>query len=258
MFSIRELGTSSFNATPENLHSAAWLWAVFDCNRGWHFFDEYLYQKALQRNLTSYDIKFFANFYSVGRTLVLQPQEPCKEVKAQKIENIYSSVADFLNTLPEGTEGLSVFVQMQELLKAWIGSRSTITFCAKIAWFIDPDHWMMHDGLSRAGLKALDSSLTKTRIERDFQVCFAETFSPEHHEIAKNVLRDLLIDYPFPNRVIDKYLLLRGSADLTSNEPWISWLKWKATNYLQQNSEADFDSALRELAKLPGKHIVEL
>ncbi|KZB51405.1 hypothetical protein [Thalassospira xiamenensis] len=248
---VEDRHSSDFWHNSDNLHKAAWLWAIFEAERGWHFIDEYLYLKAKKRELTAYDVQVFANFYSVSRTISLHPKEENAQIKQEKMGKLYNGIATLLNKMPEEAPALSIHNELQKIIRQFVGDKSTRTFCAKLVWFFDPDGWMMHDSLSRLGLKMLNNRLSTNKIKDDFQVCFAETFSSQNIQTIEDAIQEAGLQYQFPRRVIDKYLFLIGSSDIEAGSPWICWLNWQIDKKLAQHEPLGINLAFENLAALP-------
>jgi hypothetical protein len=80
--------------------------------------------------------------------------------------------------------------------------------------------------LSRKGLRTYLKRGQKRQVDIDFNGVLRQQFEKSEIETVKSLITCFGINYRYPLRVIDKYLLLVGGG-LNKSTAWLDWLAWK-------------------------------
>lgn len=192
-----------------------WIWAVFEAKRGWDSYDEYLVRRAQSHRLTAEELGDFAVLYNVSRTIVRGSYQELADIANETLGRSVTSREDaailyngFLDSIENyGSNG-----------RPWV-------FASKLLWLYQPEHWMMFDNLSQDALKQFFAYGRKRMVERQFHQAVLEIFPDSAVEAITELSRALRVDYPYPLRVIDKYLFLRGGR-MQAGQSWLDCTAW--------------------------------
>lgn len=194
-----------------------WAWAVLEAQQQWDGYDAFLVERASRGKLTAGNIQDFAYRYQVSRTIQAES---------------YSKIAEYTNEHLAGeqmplTKCMELNADLESFLESY-GAKKRLpkTFAAKLLWLYQPENWVMHDTLSRKGLRTYLKRGQKRRVDIDFNGVLRQQFGKNEIETVKSLITCFGISYRYPLRVIDKYLLLVGDG-LNKSAAWLDWLAWK-------------------------------
>ncbi len=100
-----------------------------------------------------------------------------------------------------------------KLLKRWDGSSAELwSMTSKLLWFYQPRHMTMFDRFAFSAIRALPGAGLEKLKREDFLLGFEKVFVEKKADIDEAARFSDRV-YPYPRRVLDKWLWLRGSGN---------------------------------------------
>lgn len=226
----------------EYKRKAAWIWASLEAKRQYNFFDEYLCNKAKRVDVTKEDVRDFARYYSVARSITFTNPKTGYTSLSNKLK-----ATNFIQAPPQRKYN-QLLAHFKKICSRGIGT----TFAAKLTWFHHPDEWPMSDTYAKNALTRYFPRGNTHLVKQKFPEAIKEIFTEKELKIVKNLTAATKTDYPYALRVVDKYLFLLGSGNLDDRSTaWIDWMNWMIDQSPIPLDGSEIDAIIEELDGMP-------
>ncbi|WP_417625337.1 hypothetical protein [Paremcibacter congregatus] len=234
--------TNQLHNDPIYRRKVAWIWASLEAKRQLNFFDGYLCNKARLANISEEDLRDFARYYSVARSVTFSDPESGYKSLSRKLKDSH-----FITAPPQRK-----YNQLLSLFKKICSRGSGTTFSAKLTWFYHPDEWPMSDTLAKDALAMYYPRGKKTYAKQNYPEAIKSVFTTKELEIVRNLISSTKTEYPYALRIVDKYLFLVGSGNLDNNSvAWIDWMNWMIDQSPATINDSDIEAIIDELGYMP-------
>jgi hypothetical protein len=193
-------------------------WSVVLRHRWWSWFDrgELWLLEERRGAFDGASVRRIAGMYGVARGLHLLPGEmktyvvdQDESIKAERAEKLAAALNDIFLAMPEDMVDRSKHLLDRHVdIASYVHNRQ-LSALSKFAWFANPKGWTMFDRLASGGIKArgYDSFYSKL-----VKLNFVATTEEIHSVLNQYGLQDM-----WAERILDHFLVLRGSSQIESN-----------------------------------------